>query len=269
MSSFLIALASFSPEEQSAIRARLKAWSEKTRTGRTVVDNLDPLEHFLPPEDMKELLQAIYRSPIEDLRMLAKNYQEECYLHIYCGDTVILDNMPVLLGRAVEKDVFINWLYRQCDFFTLREQAAELVQRLLHGLPLDGFELSLNLSEFATWATWSDESVESDPFAFAASSAEKARACLGLDPEHRFGDGLLMLVYERPADCPLYRPTVADAGLCLFFRPPRASSLAHGWTRPWDPGICELKEYEPVPRPEAVHRPVAMAYLRLPARNFR
>lgn len=264
MSSYRRAVQTLTPEQRAQLQKRLGNWSTRSRVGRVIVPNLNPLERFLPAGDMKELLLAICNSPEDDLFLLGDAYKEACYRHIRRGGPAKMETLPILLGRAVERSSFIYWLFQRSGYFTRQEEAEDFVERLINGDPLEGREPWLLMSQYSAWATWDLDNSENDPFVFG--SAEHVRASLGLDPEARTDRGLLLLVYERPQTLRLFRPTVADAGLFLFFQPPPPPIKSYGLTKPWEPGIAQDSSYSPSPKPEVLHEPIEMLHFKLPVR---
>jgi hypothetical protein len=256
--SYDAAIKRFGSRKQAAIKATLIKWS-KDALGREVVRNINPLERFLPPESMTRLLSVIYNARSKGLDELAILYQAECYKteNTLAGGSITIAK-PKIIGRAVEKQAFVNYLYeKQRHCFRTRAIAKDFVQRLIAGDTMSKAESSVLMSEFSAWVTWNDISSDLDPFAFARSSnlAEMVRACLGLDPENRMkGKPILLLIYQSHAALELCRPTIADAGLYRFFEPPPIGVDAHGLTKAWPPGMGKSIS-TPTPRPEAIHAP--------------
>jgi hypothetical protein len=263
MSSYKRAAKSLSKRQRRAIRATLVRWSRNSSPGREIVRNIDPLERFLPSDNMKQILTVIYEARNERLDRLEALYASECYKHVRTGGKIRCP-APIAVGRAVEKEVFIEYL-RKLPYFGTAQAAEDFVKRLVKKDSLSKGEASQLMSAYSGWVTWDDSTLGPDPFCFARSaiSAEIVRASLGLDPDGKWrGKPLLLLVY-RSSDLDLYRPTVADAGLYLFFEPPPSGLDAHGLTKPRPPGmnrpISGLQ-----PRPEAVHGPCTFKLLQLP-----
>jgi hypothetical protein len=266
MSSFRDGMCLLPPAVRLVVRARLVEWATRSDIGRVVVTNLDPLERFLPPESMARLLGAIARGASGDLGKVATAYEKACLKQVKRGGPVRLPKLPPVIGRAVERDRFVQHLLRHSDHFGGREKEVQsFVEQIILGIPLEGSQSAVLMSAYASWASW-DRDFPAAPFAFAGDSAEKVRASMGLDPDARCDDGLLLLIYDRPDKTSLLRPTVADAGLFLFFEPPPVRFNNHGLTKPWLPGLCGVDGYSPQPRPEAIHEPVEARHLHLPVR---
>jgi hypothetical protein len=250
------------PRERRAIRDRLRVW-QRDGLGGKIVRNLQMLERFLPPDHMKTILMELLNcpgSPRLRVRDLELNYQNECHNHVRMGGP-IGGRRPVLVGRAVERDSFAQWLRRSVLFHT-EAQVRDFIARLMGGGPLSKAEESLLMSPFSAWVTWIEDRSRSDPFGFKSHmTAVKIRACCGLDPQGRnFGKPLLLLVYRCDGGLQLYRPTIADADTYELFQPPVASENDHGWTQTW-PRQIRIPNFKPIRRPEAVHAPAPLAYV--------
>jgi hypothetical protein len=232
-----------------------------------VVRNINPLERFLPKDNMRQLLAAILDCQDKPIEELATRYQEECYKHCLYGGAVS-SPQPVVVGRAVERDYFISYLYKNCtDLFSSTQLAEGFVNRLCDGGIPRSNEGAAMMSSFGAWVTWDENSPISDPFSFVErGTAEEIRACLGLDTVGRNrGIPMLLLVYRRGSQ-QLLRPTVADAGLFPLFEPPPVGMDGHGWTKTWSRGIASGK-FSLRPRPEAVHSPLPFRNLMRPLRQ--
>lgn len=260
--SYNAAIRYFGPRQQAAIRTTLIRWS-RDDLGRELVRNINPLERFIPPDNMKSLLSVIYNARRKGLDELAILYKEECFkpVNIRVGG-LVRGVRPMTIGRAVEKQAFVYYLYKkQRHCFRTKAMAHDFIQRLLSGDTMSATESSVLMSEFSAWVTWNDMPSATDPFEFARSTglAEMIRACLGLDPEGRMtGKPILLLIYKRRTE--LYRPTIADAGLYRFFEPPPIGIDAHGLTKTRPPGMS-TSVYSSMPRPEAVHAPQPFSHL--------
>lgn len=239
----------------------LRLWAIATDIGRKVVPNLMELERFLPEDKMLILLNTIFLNSGKPFGELEEAYEDECHRHTRAGGEVHSSISPTRLGKAIDKEYFINWLvdvYRGTHFTT--ELEAEIfIDELIKGTPLDDDDKVILLgSEYLIWATWSQDSASDDPFHFLRfNMAEEARSCLGIDK--KIGGSLILLVYDKPPTLKLYRPTIADAGIFTLFQPPPLGHDVHGYTKPWDlsmlnPDIFVLDpRFRPIPRPEAVH----------------
>ncbi len=261
--SFADAIRSFKGNVRTALESTLFKWSTEDELGREIVRNIHPLERFLPPDRLKQILAAIYSSRATSLSDLKSAYQEECYKHTRQGGAVQCSR-PVLLGRAVERETFVSRLYeRERSYFRVPANVEDLVNRMIRREILTPRERTMLMDRFSTWATWNELESTADPFQFRRSTAaDEVRASLGLDYQRLYeGKPLLLLVYELKHSTGLCRPTIADAGLHRLFEPPPLGFEEHGWTKTWavpvDHGRASVR-----PRPEAVHEPVALIQLR-------
>ncbi len=271
MSVFERALSQFSVTEQPIIRSRMQAWMEACRIGSVIVRNIDDKEHFLPESNMVLLLTAFLNSHGKEDEDLSKEYLNACRLNNMklAGGKIETEFEPNLLGKAVEYDIFAAYL-RQATYCTTEDEAEMLIDDLRDlSHTLTAGQEKILLSQHLTWATCGLESLDAEPFSFMAhNNADLFRATLGLPYHFRSIRGLILIVYHKPSDLEMYRPTVADAEQHAYFEPPPKSETRCGFTKPWNPGTTGLPadEEEKIlkPRPECVHDPVEMANLRIP-----
>jgi len=244
---------------RASILARLRIW-RRDGLGAKIVRNLQ-LEHFLPARLMKEILLAIHRCPISSsgsTNVLENDYLAECFKYIRMGGE-IRGGRPSILGRAVERDNFLQWLLKT-KFVHTDSQARDLLMRLTTSGSLSKNERLLLMSEFSAWITWREDGRDPDPFGFKPRmSAMKIRACIGLDPQRRNDSKpLVVLAYQNRVGLHIYRPTIADAGIHELFEPPHPNENNHGWTQTW-PRTTSIAGFKPISRPEALHAPENMA----------
>src|SRR5262249_48612246 len=148
-------------------------------------------------------------------------------------------------------------------------QLSKLVSRMISGhlTAIDKRILArLKMARYGTWVTWDRASRgQVDPFSFSQRRcADEIRANLGLS-NVGIGRSILLITYSSVHAGILHRPTCADAGLYLRFRPPPAPPPAimdaHGLTKPWEefPGVRPdiVKHLVLTPRPEGLHTPIA------------
>jgi hypothetical protein len=243
------------PADLMKIEHKLEAWSLQ-KAGRVVVPNLRDLEWFLPEDDMFDLLNVVLANYAEPIDRLQSAYEIECYSHIAKGGQVPSALHPPVVGKAVDRGMFSNWLLREYPHKFIRPSSVDdFIDGLLTGSPLDPDEkLFLLGSKFLVWVTWNHASPTDYPFHFVGLGLpDEVRANMGL--ESNPSDSILMLVYNRPPTLTLHRPTVSDAGLFTFFQPSPKWDARHGWTRPWPPSClgAAATGIDVKPRPEAVH----------------
>jgi hypothetical protein len=271
-STYEIALTRIAPDQREVIEKQLNEWSTATRVGRFVLDNITR-ERFLSAESMSDLLMVFWRFGARPGGFsLQEEYQKKCCEHVGEGGIAVPSPRPYYVGRAVEREYFAKWLVRAHGrYFRSERNARDFIRRLLLGDGLSPREQQLTMSTYSAWVTWDHKGQRLPPFSFVRyDRAEEVRASLGLDAEQRFkGRWLLLLEYELRPDLVLHRPTVADAGLSEFFSPPPPGSDAHGWTKPWPRGLCRIIDHEPEPKPEAIHAPERLQYLKTPLRQLR
>lgn len=270
MSSFQDGLKGFGPDERKVIEQKMQEWALQTYIGRHVEQNITA-ERFLPAKNMEQLLDVFVSFHNNDIWILAEKYRDACRANVGQGGAIRSKPLPKVLGRAVEKASFVNYLkLRYPKYFRLRAHAEDFIQRLVLGGNPTRYEASFQLSRYSTWVIWDVETRSSNPFHFVKRGrANEVRGSLGLDPKRSDPRGLLLLIYERDGHLTLHRPTVADAGLHPFFAPPPTGIDDYGLTKPWPPGISGLEDFQP--RPEAVHGPTYanVGHLNLPPRVLR
>jgi hypothetical protein len=147
--------------------------------------------------------------------------------------------------------------------FRTKAHARDFLERLLSGDTPTKAEAAILMSEYSAWVTWDEDGKTADPFRFArtAASADLVRASLGLDPQNRMkGKPLLLFVYSSHSGLDLFRPTIADAGLHRFFEPPPIGNDDYGLTKTWPPAMAKSLPTL-LPRPEAIHSPIAFEHL--------
>lgn len=263
-SSFERCLPLLDARQVTELQGLLNHWS-LTGLGRVLALNINPLERFLPPEDLREILMQLHAVRELDGGKLVSAYAKSCISYVQRGGPIRLDSRPAILGRAITRGRLLDHLCSTSLFSKNRDGANDFINRLLLGHPLSEAESRLPMSPWAAWVTW-DMTGADDPFRFAAGlGKDYLQASLALDPRDRKED-LLLLVYRVSVDCPLLRPTIADAGTFPFFAPPPAGFRAHGLTKPWLPSMLKDGSPEPLPRPEAIHPSQPFSYLKMMAR---
>ena len=261
VSAFRRASRLLSPDDLEAVKVLLHSW-QRDGIGRTVAPNLRDREFFLRRRCMAALLGAVIRgnpAPEE----VADQYQQECYRHQLRGGRIRVSSLPRALGRAVDGELFALYLWQT---FPERFAKIELARDFVTMLTLDEIDeeyKELTMSQYTAWATWKEDDPSADPFDFVHHHvAAEVQAALGMD-ERLFGV-LLLLRFWRPDDLPLFRPTVADAGLFPHFDPPQSTEKAHSRTRPWPNFLIRGDPMEwgrANSHPEAVHGPVKLRWL--------
>src|SRR5271165_1992964 len=179
------ALTAFAAAEKAALKDVLMNWADSDGLGRDIVRNLY-LEKFLPGPDMRMLLRTIHDCHSKTLDELRLEYKGACNSNVMQGGT-ILDPQPVLVGRAVEKESFVQTIFLTygpigtggTGIFPSRLAAEDFVSRLLSGDALSPNECRLSMSKYAAWVTWNSSAPSTDPFSFS-NVATEVRACIGL-----------------------------------------------------------------------------------------
>lgn len=260
---FVRASRKLTPDEREAIDTLLLRWSVETN-GRTVASNIRDNERFLPRRYMLDLIRVLLDARHEPVEEMERRYQKACHQYQLRGGRIRLVPQPEVLGRAVTRQEFVNYLLEHSDgHVSTEEHAQDLVERLRSGQGIDPHEDNVLLTKFTAWVTWNEQDPALDPFAFMEHRISvEVQAALGLDPRPQ--GPLLLLRYRRPISLDLHRPTIADAGLFPLFNPPLSTEKRHSRTRPWP--YFRLKEpssefAKASSRPEAVHGQVGLGVL--------
>ncbi|HEX9621899.1 MAG TPA: hypothetical protein VF989_17255 [Polyangiaceae bacterium] len=119
------------------------------------------------------------------------------------------------------------------------------------------------LGNYLVWATFNAGDTSANPFDRLPDKHAQIRTVLALGSS----DEALILLAWSHADCgapPLHRPTVADAEMCVSYRPYPAPDAPWGFTSPLAPNPWGLD-----PQPEVVMRQLAGTGLLLPFRVVR
>jgi hypothetical protein len=229
-------------------------------------------ERFLPDPAMLALITTVRVNAASALSLLRTEYVHECRKFVLEGGEVQFSAVGTQLGRAVDKQIFIDFLSQNFpSIFSSRKSAERFVNRLL--IPttrISNHEARAFMSSHAVWVTWNATNNSGDPFEFAKHArADEVRANLGLKSARKGrSPHILLLCYKCNGNLKIYRPTVADAELYEFFEPPTDGE--HGWTVPWPPEeISHLPAgAELAPRPEGLHRKLTIDILDIPIREF-
>ena len=281
--SFDAAIAAMDRAEADRLRSRLALWSQVSTDGPRVTANLDR-ERFLSPERFLPLVRWLTAIPDEEfekdrrsgLSGLGDAYLNWCRTNLLEGGEVRLPTLPQLVGRAAPRDGLVNALFRgNVARFGGRQAAEALVRRLEKSdTTLEDWEKSLVLNQRNSWVTWCNEPTrDSEPFHFISTTdSDEIRANLGLlSPPLGARKELVLLVYSLPVGIRVFRPTVADAELYPYFRPPDPPEEAHGWTLPWPKSLVAHLDSTDRPlevraRPEALHGPIELGAIRVPVK---
>src|SRR5690349_17510965 len=163
--SYTEAMRGFDSGVRREIESRLFRWSTEDEAGREIVRNINPLERFLPPSELKDMLYVIYRSPSPDPDDVARSYGEECHRHVLKGGPV-KSRRPAVVGRAVEREDLVNQLYNANRAHLHSPELAEaFVNDLVSNHDPTDAECGLLMSQFASWVTW-DATGSGGPFDF-------------------------------------------------------------------------------------------------------
>jgi hypothetical protein len=269
--SFKDALRIFPAADAKLIEVTLMNWAKSDGLARDVVRNLRELEWFLPASNMAELLEAIRNCHAKTTNELRSEYLKVCYRNVRKGGP-IRGPQPLLLGRAVEKEPFVQALFDThgpinggTGLIPDLPTARNFVSRLLSG-KLDARERGLTMSKYAVWVTWNPSDPSSNPFGFSASATE-IRACIGLESlVTKRGEPLLLLIYKKSLALELLRATVADAGLYKYYEPPPQGFEDYGLTKQWSEDFTP--GFQPYPLPEAIHAAESFQWLNTPVKEI-
>jgi hypothetical protein len=274
MSTYLRLLGSMSLADKNAVQSALQNWSSTCEHGRRVVPNIER-DRFLPDMAMLELLNTIKTKSTISTASLLDEYSRACWRYSLQGGDVVFASLPVLLGRAVDQEVFIDHLWQHFSkIFLFRGAVERFVDRIVVATTrITPREAAAYMTLHAAWVTWNQRDRLADPFEFASNHrGDEVRANLGLKSKRKGRSAdLLLLCYKFDGTCKLYRPTIADAALYPFFQPPGDGEDRHGWTVPWPreeishlPSTVELS-----PRPEGLHERQSVGILEIPVRSWK
>lgn len=250
MSSYRRAMRKFNHSKRCKIRKILSSWEQKSLHGRVVAPNI-LIERFLSVDHMATILGIILQKGSSSLKALEDEYQSECHKHVLKGKYVHC-TFPKTVGRAVEREDFIEYLRSIRNFYNLDMDIEDVIDEAIYKgsiLPQDAKDIPM--SRYAAWVTWNKTDSSADPYDFVQhDQADEVRACLGLP----YRKGKLVLLIYKVLHFTLRCPTIADAGLHPYFQPPGISN-DHGVTkpRPTQDESLEKSKFKPKPRPEAVH----------------
>ncbi|MBW1615424.1 MAG: hypothetical protein JRJ49_02605 [Deltaproteobacteria bacterium] len=265
MNSFKKALKDYpmSAKEKEKINSKLAEWKKKNSN---IPDNIYS-EHFLPSENMSEILKVILNNYSGDIQELKKAYKDECDIrHIRKGGE-IKNASPKKIGRAVEKKKFITEIFAaNKSYFMDEDDAKDFVENLIEN-KLAGImsELKMDISLYSAWVTWNKDKESGEPFFFLKNDdPQEILAHLGMekhdDEEEKQDDEdivLLLLTFEKQDNLTLYRPTIADAGNSNLFCPPPEEFEDYGLTMPCKDSKNKIG-YKPERKPEAVCKPLTI-----------
>lgn len=264
MGAWELSLATFSSAEAAEIEKNAISFAT-TQSGRYIADNLNK-EHFLDVSAMREI-QALFlvSHPGASLSRL-NEYKTTCIRHVLKGGPVRLSAPPVKIGRAVEEKSLVDAIFYSSGRRIPRRALSAIITRLVSGSATStdlSVIASLHMSQWAVWITWDEVSNGvGDPFNFSKPAcADTIRASLGLSM-NGIGQRIILLVYPSARTAAMYRPTCADAGLFLRFKPPPLDKDDFGLTKPWEEMPRELKKpgrprvNRFPPRPEALHEKI-------------
>lgn len=257
--------------EKAAVQSALQQWASACEHGRRIVPNLER-DRFLPDAAMLGLLTTVRDNIPVSLPSLLIEYQRKCWSYSLQGGEVTFAPLPALLGRVVDKELFVDYLgHHYSHIFLSRGAVERFVDRItIAGTVITAREAAAFMSLYAAWVTWNERDHAIDPFGFATHNrGDEVRANLGLKNKRKGrSPALLLLCYKFDGTWKIYRPTVADAELYPFFQPPAEGEDRHGWTVPWP--RTEVSHLPPsvqlLPRPEGLHERRSIGILEIPAR---
>jgi hypothetical protein len=246
-------------------------------------------ERNLPEECMCQILDYLSSDEFERESFL-HNYKEICK-NYYLRGSLIINSGVNFFGHVVDKSDFAKNVVAANQISTFlaydRQQLDKITQDLqdrdhIVKVLLEPYK-KLVIRQYNMWATW-DLMGNDDPFDFlqtrdlSLSPPERGSFCevrlsLGLCYQ-KILDGqksnVLLLTYDATS-IKAHIPTIADARGNQYFSPCREGEI-HGWTdtthqdlRDYYIDSCLIRSsydsYNALPRPEAVHCPIAFSTL--------
>lgn len=255
---------SLTDSEKKDLDNFLNKWGSTHPFGQIIVKNLD-IEHFLDIKNFSELVRFILFKKNDSIEDFQDEYDEKCYEYKLKGGNVKWKGKkPKYIGTAVDKLVFVEYLTRKYNnIFMNNKDIYNFIEELKQGI-LSRNKKTINLKEFNIWATWNENNL--NPFSFCKTEeADEIRANLGLPKtlKNIENNEILLFIYPISEDINIKRPTIADAGLNQYFKPPSLSFSNHGLTCPLKDEE-KFKGYNMESRPEGIHKTINLSKIILP-----
>lgn len=256
--------------EQNKFIKILKKWESNCHYGGKVVPKLLEREHFLSVFGFSGLAREVITACVSCSSDLIKNaYKDACFNQLMKGGEVREIKYTIkYLGRVMALEDFhynIGQYYgpgapSSSRLFFNKSMIDDYLNRLMSGGPLTKMEKEVALSGSASWSTWNEKDPSQEPFNDLPASCTSSiiQASLGLRSDN-LGKPVLLFIYKRRGVGPLYRPTMADAGLNTRFQPTPLYFWKYGYTDTFNADDLEkdcpsLTEDElPKRQPEAIH----------------
>ena len=144
----------------------------------------------------------------------------------------------------------------------MKKEVDKIIYKLSNKIPLNIIEKKIILSPTRIcWYTWSNDSSNIDPLFFTQTANDKilaACANLGLQHSQIFEPNVFIRI-NKPITSKLKYPTIADAELYEYFKPPDDLD-EHGFTEIWHPDEIKDKSISLKRRPEAVDTYYELGY---------
>jgi hypothetical protein len=268
-------LLSADKHKQEMFKEKLTEWR---KVSPQIVENFER-EHFLPEEEMKELMKFIIDNgaPI-DKSESKKDMRNKIYANYQLKGGKIEVSLK-RVGFAIPKARYTEFLIKQ-DYkrFGNDNQISDFLENIqkpdaktnIEELYSDCLNYIFKEKEFLLWVTWDDKGDNLFPFLPSTddnkypdpdkSTRQKVKETLGLVYDKKEDNESEMLLFFVDVDTledngsPLFfRPTFCDADFVEFFRPTPIDFNKHGLT--WPVGKSYSDEEHPKKgRPEAVVR---------------
>jgi hypothetical protein len=266
--SYRKALTLLSADGRTTFGERLAEWR---RASPQIAENFER-EHFLPAEEMKELMEFIIRegAPVGDEQKMLRNeliYPPKGDLQLKGGEIKFPPKLK-RIGFAIPEKKYKEFLLQEYggEFSHEEDEVDKFLKTLLSGeKDEDCIHYLFRAGHILLWVTWGNKG--DNPFPFLPSSDNEypdsdqsacweVRVALALGKEYESRVLLFFADFEKIKDKggKFFRPTFCDADFGEHFRPAPLGFNDHGLTWPLGKKDYEEKEHKKEGRPEAVVR---------------
>lgn len=244
-------------EETKIIAKVLKKIQNFTNlSGGKIVDNIRT-DYKISSVALKGIIDSLILNNGADRSELLNSFKSSCRIHKLDGPQIKSDYIKKL-GRVETLHMFKSKLK---DIFISDEDVNRIILKLQKREKLTPYERSCVMSTRICWYTWNNDSTDDDPLYFVNDASDKvlaAYANLGL-PHNKINETNVLIRINKPVTAKLRFPTIADAELHGYFKPPHFSEKS-GFTEIWHEDEISDKTINLKRRPEAVDKYYELGY---------